>query len=339
VEEIATSLGLNIVVLPANNPVDVNVSISPTVWVSWNSQASPRVLKLMLKRILKSSGICIDELDGHNWVGVPCISKEKWVWIKVKNPWAVNSQLTSAGIKNYIIGKGIYIPKRYAYLVTKADFKRHKYRIVVLIGEVSIDILTQLGVNLKSEGSQFSPTTLILSTWPKFKELVIGMFKDRTKGTIVSMPSLYVAEGGESSWEDGGEIRYLDRNITLVDTSNLVDREEAIWKKEKIGFELKIKAGIEEKNGSLPLSLELKDRKVVALSPLQLATRALRSTVWLKDSQPVILVGLGRKFSTYRTVGVPLLSKIPVIGALFRYKEVQKERKALVIALWYKKVE
>jgi hypothetical protein len=350
VEDLARALRINLVVLPPRNAqkesnqtknfyIDGNYGGYGEVWTYWNTDASPAVLKRMLQEILKQQGLCVKIINRKNWIAGRCAPKrEKWIWVKVKNPFLVHSQLSNANIKNYIIGKGIYLPAHYAPLLKRADFRFNKYRVTLLIGEVDLEYLKNIGVNLGSDGVKVSPTGIEIAGGPHLKKLLIGIFEDKTHTSLISMPTLYLTEEGQSKWEDGGEIRYADANITLIGDGNIVERSEVKYKVQKIGFSLLLKGGIEA-NGSLPVTIQLEDVKVASLNPLQLVSRKIENTVFLTPDKPILLVGLGRTIRNVKTTGVPFLSKIPVLGWLFKSKTVQTTRRALVVAMWLRKMQ
>jgi hypothetical protein len=353
VEDLARALRINLVVIPPRNAqkesnqtknfyIDGkyggNYGGYGEVWTYWNTDASPAVLKRMLQEILKQQGLCVKAINSRNWVAGKCAKgSEKWVWIRVRNPFLVNRQLSDAKIPNYIVGKGIYVPAKYAKLVKRADFRFKKYRVTIAIGEVDIDYLKSLGVALGSSGVKISPTGVAITGTPNLKQLLIGIFEDKTHTTLISMPTLYLTEMGESVWEDGGEVRYVDTNVTLIGEGNVVERSQVKYAKQKIGFSLVLKGGIES-NNTLPIAISLEDIKVASLAPLQLVTRKISNTIFLKPNEPVLLVGLGRTIKTIKNTGIPYLSKLPVLGWLFRSKVVQTTRRALVVAIWLRRI-
>jgi type II secretion system protein D len=64
-----------------------------------------------------------------------------------------------------------------------------------------------------------------------------------------------------------------------------------------------------------------------------IATRYIKTTVSAPNCSTIVLGGLITDNDRHGTVGIPILSKIPVIGAIFRTTTRQKDRRELVILM------
>ena len=63
------------------------------------------------------------------------------------------------------------------------------------------------------------------------------------------------------------------------------------------------------------------------------ATRNAKTSVQVASGETIALGGLIRENKTRSTSGIPLLSKIPVVGALFGTQEYKRDRTELVLLI------
>ena len=73
-------------------------------------------------------------------------------------------------------------------------------------------------------------------------------------------------------------------------------------------------------------------------NPISSIQQTLQS-ITVKDGETIIIGGIKRDKKSETTQGVPLLSKIPILGALFSYTDKESENAEVVIAIKVKKVE
>ena len=73
-------------------------------------------------------------------------------------------------------------------------------------------------------------------------------------------------------------------------------------------------------------------------NPISSIQQTLQS-ITVKDGDTIIIGGIKRDKKSETTQGVPLLSKIPILGALFSYTDKESENAEVVIAIKVKKVE
>jgi general secretion pathway protein D len=63
------------------------------------------------------------------------------------------------------------------------------------------------------------------------------------------------------------------------------------------------------------------------------ATRNAKTSVVVANNESIVMGGLIRENSTFTSSGLPLLSKIPVLGALFGHQDVTKDRTELILMI------
>ncbi|MCJ8343910.1 hypothetical protein MJH12_00045 [bacterium] len=106
---------------------------------------------------------------------------------------------------------------------------------------------------------------------------------------------------------------------------------------EDVGIDLKIKPRISQhKTVSLEVNVEIKSRSSDSLFAFDIpiiTKRAIQTVVSTKDGETIVLGGLIQETKSLSQNEVPLLSKIPFLGKLFRSKTKRKEKNNLFIFL------
>ena len=101
----------------------------------------------------------------------------------------------------------------------------------------------------------------------------------------------------------------------------------------KVGTKLKFTPHISN-DGYIRMSIypSLSDGVLVDGVP-QTTNTETKSSVLIKDGQTVVIGGLTRSYKNEVTIGVPVLSSIPIVGALFRRKELHTEKRDLMVLI------
>ncbi|PCJ20532.1 MAG: hypothetical protein COB02_03165 [Candidatus Cloacimonadota bacterium] len=106
---------------------------------------------------------------------------------------------------------------------------------------------------------------------------------------------------------------------------------------EDVGINLKIKPRISQKKTvSLEVDVEIKSRSSDSLFAFDIpiiTKRAIQTVVSTKDGETIVLGGLIQESKSESLNEVPLLSKIPFLGKLFRSKTKRREKNNLFIFL------
>jgi pilus assembly protein CpaC len=156
------------------------------------------------------------------------------------------------------------------------------------------------------------------------------MLLDRGKAKLLAKPKLTVAGGEEASFLSGGEVPYCssDKNgSTNVQFKAYGVKLNVQPNPESDGFiRTKIRAevsGLDYQNG-----VSNNGTAVPALK-----TRWAETTVRLRSGSTMVLAGLIQDELQSLKSGLPVLSDIPIIGALFRTTHVDHTQSELVIFL------
>lgn len=202
----------------------------------------------------------------------------------------------------------------------------NQVNVKLTVVEVTKTFMDNVGIDWSNAGlsvGQFSLT--------KFKfdatslNNMIYAIKDDSIARVLAEPNLSVLSGETADFLVGGEVPIV------TSSSNGV----SITYKE-FGVKLGIAAKVEQSN-------KIKLNLVEEISSLdgqfatgdfnipKLRTRKARTTVELGDGESFVLGGLLNEKEKETLSGLPFISDIPILGALFRHTTAERERTELVV--------
>lgn len=190
-------------------------------------------------------------------------------------------------------------------------------RVQIHLAEVKRDFFRQYGLQWNSTyQSQFLNKELS-------KELTLLALENQGQGRILASPNLLCRSGQEAEFLAGGEfpIKILTPHV-----------QDVIWKKYGVLLKIKPKADL---SGSMSISIETEvstiddSRKVDGIPGL--LTHRVQSHFDLSEPRTIALSGLIKQESGKSTSGLPGLSSIPILGALFGSRDFRENRSELVI--------
>jgi general secretion pathway protein D len=160
-------------------------------------------------------------------------------------------------------------------------------------------------------------------------------------GNILSTPNLLTLDNYQAKIVVGQNVPFITGSFTTTATvatpaAGAVNPFQTIERKD-VGLTLRIKPQISE--GStvrLEIYQEVSDiARTVLTGASDLITnkRSVETKVVVDDGATIVLGGLIQNTLSETTQGVPLLSEIPFIGALFRFKSEERKRTNLMIFL------
>ncbi len=228
----------------------------------------------------------------------------------------------------------------------------------VTIAEVQRSVMKQLGVNIianSNSGTSFSGVSDIVAGLGKplstASSLVSGSIGSATIDSYVNAmelsgvlrtlaePSLSAISGEQATFQVGGE-------FPLVTGQEVDDSGKITYTIERveygIGLEflpvvlsagrisLKIRTSVSEPTSQNSVTLSA-GVKTPGLNILGLRKRLADTTVELPSGGTMMIAGLVQDDIRQAASGVPGLSKIPVLGALFRSRDFQRNETELVI--------
>ena len=255
-------------------------------------------------------------------------------------------------------------------IIKQLDIRRQQVFVEAIVAEVAEDYQQSLGIewqgvfndrlsqgNLTAGTTGFSDTgtggielgflsgnVLVNGTEivPEL-EVVLRALRTDTNTNILSTPTVLTLENEEAELVVGQEVPFITSRTTGTDTTTdntgattgLVQNQNI--ERKDIGVKLKIKPQINE--GDV-IRMEI-EQEVSNISPTQLDgasdlitdTRNIKTVTEVDNGQIVVLGGLTQEDFNDNIQRVPLISRIPIVGALFRSKSKQAVRRNLMVFL------
>lgn len=156
------------------------------------------------------------------------------------------------------------------------------------------------------------------------------------KVNVLSSPHLLVKDNQEASIDIGSEVP-ISTGVTQQVTGAQTPLSQSIQYK-TVGVKLKMKPVINDE-GTVVLDItqevseQSTDVNVGGLSYPSFSKREAKTAIVVSHSQSIVIGGIMKEISKRDYEGIPLLSKIPLIGNLFRYTVNKNEKTELIILL------
>jgi general secretion pathway protein D len=153
---------------------------------------------------------------------------------------------------------------------------------------------------------------------------------------ILSTPTLVTLDNQEASFSAGQEVPFLTGSFSNTGVSNpggVVNPFQTIERRD-VGLTLGVTPQINEGNTiKLKLDLEVSSLASGAAGGANLITnkRTLTNTVAVENGQILVIGGLIDDSLQDTQRSVPVLGAIPVLGALFRFRSVEKIKRNLMV--------
>ena len=170
---------------------------------------------------------------------------------------------------------------------------------------------------------------------------LINALASRGKVNILSSPRLLVRDQEEANIEVGSEIPIATSTtyVPTTATTELTSTQTQSIQYKTVGIKLKIKPTIsEDRTVVLDLeqevsSLGTKPTQVGGLSYPSFDATKTKTSIVVPDMQGIVIGGIMEETKDKGYSGIPLLSSLPIIGALFRYETDTLTKKELVIII------
>jgi general secretion pathway protein D len=192
-----------------------------------------------------------------------------------------------------------------------------------------------LDVPLTMINSDGTVTQSTLSV-PGFAAL-FGLNEFRDSINVLSTPQILTSDNKEAEIVVGENVPFIaqrERDITTTNTVlNSIDRKD-------VGITLRITPQITEGDyvkldiyqEISALSANQSDNILINVGPT-ITKRSTKTSVVVKDNQTVVIGGLMQEQQVETVTKVPLLGDIPVLGWLFKYKSISKNKTNLIVFL------
>ena len=232
------------------------------------------------------------------------------------------------------------------------DVPAQQILIEALVIELDRDRLRELGVDFSGskDSSSFSfetdqggfalpfTYTFLEPSPKKLLELNVTLKALITRGDaeVLSQPSVLVLDGRQARIQVGEKIPFTS-NISATNTGTLSSTDYL-----STGIVLNLRPRISEDGSEITMQVEtlissagtaglLADTGVLVAPPIQ--SREVQTMVRVANNTPFIIGGLIATTRQDSVSGIPGLSKIPGLGALFRKKTKTDERREVIVVI------
>ena len=254
--------------------------------------------------------------------------------------------------------------KKYQDIIKRIDVPRQQVFVEVIIGEISLDRNTQLGLEfwinryLNNNNTQFGTkgglgvykgqdqsgnpiiplgSNLFLNGVLDGSQydVLINALVENSQINIISTPKLTVVENEEAEISVGSEVPVIasETAIPTGQTGGLYPIQSIQYI--NTGVILKVKAAILTDNKiSLDISQEISEALVnnkSNISSPEILKRTVKTTLIVNEGQIAFIGGLFQKRLSKGSTGVPVLSKIPLLGSLFKNEQKEVRKTELVV--------
>lgn len=262
---------------------------------------------------------------------------------------ALSIRITSDDVNNAIVIYGS--AHDYAIVedaLRKLDIAPMQVLIEAAITEVGLNAELQYGVqwNYTQGNSNFAlsngSTNAPVRNFPGFSYFysssditgTLNALEQRTKVKVVSAPKLLVLNNQTAALQVGDQVPIQTASQqSTVGQSTVVNSIEY----KDTGVILKITPRVNVSGGVLlDVSQEVSDVLKTSSSSIQsptIATRKIATTVAVQDGQVIALGGLFRDSKSFGKDGLPLLSRIPILGSLFGNTDNTQNKTELIVLI------
>ncbi|MEO5361459.1 MAG: type II secretion system secretin GspD [Nitrospirota bacterium] len=283
---------------------------------------------------------------------------------------ATNSILVSSETKIYYDEKLnsliiLALPKDYLYieeLIKKLDSVPRQVLIEALIIEVNLTDSLKYGIQwflannitvnnhkytgaaMLEEGSKIGLTAPLFSkttglTYAVFNgagllSAMIQTLATETDISVLSNPTILVSDNNEAKIQVGDKVPIVTSQSNVTGTTSIQNQ----YQYQDTGVILKVKPQINDSGlVKLDVTQEVSDVKDTVTTPgvdsPTINVRSVATNLVVQDGASIAIGGLIQDKITNTQQGIPLLSKIPLIGGLFGYKEKSHNRTELMIII------
>ena len=173
----------------------------------------------------------------------------------------------------------------------------------------------------------------IMDSGTSFAAILSALQADATTN-IISTPTIVTTDNEEASINVGQEVPFVTGSFTNTGTAGGAVNPFQTIQREQVGVKLTITPQINEGNAILlKISQEISSISESSSGAADLITneRTIDTTVIVEDGAILVLGGLIEDSLRESTQKVPILGSIPLIGALFRHRSVNKVKTNLMV--------
>ena len=244
--------------------------------------------------------------------------------------------------------------RQYREILDKIDVPRSQVFVEVIIGEVTLRDSREIGVEfwfdkylenkgfgtrgglgIGADGARGTITGRLSGT--EFEILLNGLLTNK-RIDIISTPKLTVAENAEAEISVGNNVPVISSESGLM--SNQTDATTSYFPYRSIqyldtGIILKVKASVlTDRKIALELDQEVSEASENTLTDIaspEILKRSIKTTMIVREGETAFIGGLIQRKQTRAGTGIPFLSRIPLLGNLFKKSNRENQRSELVM--------
>lgn len=262
---------------------------------------------------------------------------------------AMNMTISADETNNAIIVFGT--PRDYAIVdeaLRKLDVRPYQVLIEAAITEVTLTDNLRYGVewNFRSGDTSFSlgnsatptPSFPGFSFYYSNKDNISGTLnalEKRANIRVISAPKLLVLNNQTAALQVGDQVPITTQSASNLDSAN--DRIVNSVEYRDTGVILKVTPRVNA-SGLVLLDIaqevsDVNENQTSGIDSPTISTRRISTSIAVQDGQVIALGGMFRNAKSYGKNGIPLLSRIPVLGALFGTNTDTENRTELLVIL------
>ncbi len=250
-------------------------------------------------------------------------------------------------------------------LAKKLDVKRRQVRINVRISDVSSDALRELGIRWNwshytakevpsassaggtggsgSSGSGGSTTTTdqivngigfkTFGHTPIYIDAQLSALEQDNRAKLLAAPNLMLLDGERGFIQIGQRVLY-----PVVVSLSQTNQPNYSVQEQRVGIYLQVAVNIDDSD-AFTITLYPQVSSITSYlnvnggSYPQISTREAQTTIRLQNLQEIVIGGLIRDEEINTKEAVPILSKIPFFGELFKYRKITRNKSEVILTI------
>lgn len=165
--------------------------------------------------------------------------------------------------------------------------------------------------------------------------LLLKALKGDGDSNVLSTPTLVTLDNEEAKFSVGQEVPFLTGQFTNTGTSNSSVNPFQTIERKDVGLTLSVTPQINGDADSVKLKLNLEISSLssgsAGASDLITNKRTLTNVVGVENGQILVIAGLIDDQINDQQRAVPFVSEIPLLGALFKYRSIDKVKRNLML--------
>jgi general secretion pathway protein D len=246
---------------------------------------------------------------------------------------------------NIIVSAPALMVKRLKQIVKLLDVRPKQVFVQALIVRVDQELMTKLGIqwgtktaNASGTGSSIAQNSGLISNMSI--SAIWTALQEDNNSDVLATPSI-VVENNKKAMIADGESLSVPGNVQTTDNGTVQGYNQI-----NIQLQLVVKPQINS-NNSVTLTVAQQDNEIDQAQENELLssggsgsnaappidTSSITTQVMVPDSDVLVLGGLLRKNRSLNKTGVPILSKIPILGRLFTFNDASHKKSNLLVFL------